>query len=94
MGSRDAEVPGSARDVGSAVVMGAKGVLGRRPLPGFVAAAEDDERPAPRNDRRIWLKLLLAFDVEVDGVAAVVVGCVCGASAGERKRFGSIVWCW
>ena len=74
------------------MVMGARGVLGKIPLPDAVEAAEDVERPPPRKVRRIWLKLLLAFEVEAEAAeAAAFVDICCGASEGERKRLGSIM---
>ena len=72
------------------MVIGAKGVLGRRPLPDEDDCVEDDERDPPRKERKMWLKLLLAFEVELEGAAAVAVCWVCGVSAGERKRDGSM----
>ena len=99
MGSSEAEVPGSngLRAVGSVVVMGSKGVLGRRPLPDAVDADEEEEgRPPPRMVRRMWLKLLLAFEVDEEdeaalAAAAALAGSVCGAAVGERSRLGSMV---
>lgn len=99
MGSSEAEMAGSKglREPESAVVMGARGVLGRIPLPEVIEPAEEADRPPPRMVRRMLLKLLLALDAdtdaedEVEEEAAAVEGIDCGAAKGERNRFGSMV---
>lgn len=89
-------MPGSneLREVGSAVVMGASGVLGRMPFPEATEEdAEEEGRPLPRRLRRIWLKLLPAFEVDPDEEeeAAMWAGTVCGVAKGDRKRLGSMM---
>lgn len=81
------------------MVMGAKGVLGKRPLPVAAAEVADEvaevERPPPRMVRRMWLKLLLALEEPAEdeeaAVPAAVAGSDCAAEEGERKRLGSMV---